>query len=258
MRLKYSKLLTFLVIVTNIFLCYFTWKLFMVSETARPIDIVASAAIQDKVVTSLTEKPPKPKDRIQSANKHIKKMITIVFRDFYHFENDLKGSIDSVLALIPTIQILVIYDEEPYPPLEYFANYTAAKNNVRFVNMAFNVRRSGKTLSPIHQIKTKYALILPDSVRMGGRSIIQKMLKEIGSTENLLKDSKVSYGKSPDTKHLDNKNKNMLAIPFASNIKGFSNCCKINLDFSNWTLEYSVRNGTDNCDMVTISVDSNF
>lgn len=250
MRVKYSKLFTFLIIAVNVFLVYITWKLFVrpLSLTADPFrNVIAPPQ------PPTTEKPPqKPRDRIQSANKHIKKTVTIVFRDFYHFDSDLKGSIDSVLALIPNIQILVVYDEEPYPPMEYFANYTANKN-VKFVNLAFDVRRSGKAVFPMYQIKTRYTLLLPDSVRLGGRSIIQKMLKEIGSGTDVMAaaNSKGNVAADKDSTHgKEKKVKQLLAIPFASNVRGYTNCCKLNLDFSNWTLEYNVKNGSDNCDMV--------
>lgn len=197
----------------------------------------------------------KPRDRIQSANKHIKKTVSIVFRDFYHFDTDLKASIDSVLALIPAIHIYVVYDEEPYPPLEFFANYTIMKN-VHFVNLAFDVRRTaasgggGQTMWPLQLIKTRYTLLLPDSIRLGGRVIIQKMLKEIGSGTDVMTDSGKDGSIVADkTTTKEKKQRKLMAIPFASGM-GAANCCAISLDFPNWTLEYSLRNGSDNCDMV--------
>ncbi|KAJ6643290.1 Ribitol 5-phosphate transferase FKRP [Pseudolycoriella hygida] len=239
MRLKYSKLCTLLIIAFNIFLVYYTWKLFIGKTIGRSLKFSNNNAI-----APVTEKS-KPKDKIQSANKHIKKTITILFRDFYHFENDLKMSIESIVALIPSVQILVIYDEEPYPPMDYLRNYTV-RNNVKLMRLGFDINKSAKFMSPIFQIRTKYVLILPDSVRLGGRSIIQKMLKEMGSTESHIDDASEKAIKKENSVRGP---KNMLVVPFASNVRDFSSCCSINLDFANWTIEYSVINGSTHCDM---------
>lgn len=241
MRLKYSKLCTLLIIAFNIFLVYYTWKLFIGKTIGKSMKFANTNPI-----APVTEKP-KPKDRIQSTNKHIKKTITVIFRDFYHFENDLKLSIESIVTLIPNVQILVIYDEEPYPPMDYLTNYTV-RNNVKLIRLGFDINKTAKLMSPIFQIRTKYVLILPDSVRLGGRSIIQKMLKEMGNVE--------SHADSANEKTSKKENsvrgpRNMVVIPFASNVRDFSNCCSIKIDLANWTIEYSVKNGSTNCDMVS-------
>lgn len=260
MRLKHSKFLTFSIIVINVFFVYYTWKLFIATDqntTSNSSQEAAAAAIDlanaAAAATTPTEKP-KPKDRIQTANKHIKKLVTIVFRDFYHFENDLRASIDSILALIPTIQILVVYDDEPYPPLDHITNYTI-KNNLKFLNLGFDVKKSLKSMSPLFHIKTKYALLMPDSVRLGGRQIVQKMLKELGNNEDAIKPSMNKDGKNEkvdsagDKQTNQKRSKKMLATPFASS-RVILNCCKLKLDLANWTLEYNVKNGSDDCDMV--------
>lgn len=185
-------------------------------------------------------------------------MITILFRDVYYFDSDLRASIDSVLSLIPSIHVVVVYDGEPYPPLDYVSNYTT-KNNVHFINTEFDVHRTAKSMSPMHLVKTRYTLLMPDSVRLGGRSIIQKMLREIERD-----DVGITFAALPITREKADAESNdrkeglsgekralrMLVVPFSSNIRGYTSCCSLSLDFSNWTLEYSVRNGTDNCDLV--------
>lgn len=266
MRWKFSRILALLVVIVNVVLVYFSWKYLLQSSTRG--DVGVSNAQQQSSVSKTLEiaegkpfpdsaKPSKPRDRIQSANKHIKKMVTIVFRDFYHFDTDLRASIDSVLSLIPNIQIVVVYDGEPYPPLEYVTNYTTSKNNVHFVNTEFDVHRTGKSMSPMHLVKTRYTLLLPDSVRLGGRSIIQKMLREIerndvGTFDGAPKREKEvesSNGRGEEIP-AEMRLRRMVVVPFSSNIRGYTSCCNLMLDFANWTLEYSVRNGTDNCDLV--------
>lgn len=240
--MKYSKLLTFIVFVINAILLYYTWQLFLSDKNSETLGYDGQSA---------SEKIVRQKDRIQSTNRHIKKTITIVFRDFYHFENDLQHSIDSVLNLIPNVQIVVVYDNEPYPPMTFITNYTAIHSNVKFINLSFDVKKTAKALSPVFQMKTKYALFMPDSVRLGGRTIVQKMLKEIEKIENNDADRKKQKmsGGSVDVS-IRTSIRKLVVIPFASNVKTMGNCCRIKMDLANWTMEYSVKNGTDNCDMV--------
>lgn len=248
MRLKYSKLLTLIVFVINAILLYYTWKLFLTDKNSETLGFDGP---------SVTAKAIRQKDRIQSTNRHIKKAITIVFRDFYHFENDLQHSIDSILNLIPNVQIVVVYDTEPYPPMAFIANYSAIHSNVKFINLSFDVKKTARALSPVFQMKTKYALFLPDAVRLGGRTIVQKMLKEIEKVDVSMTDrekSKISEGSGGAGGGVSTSSKSIIrkivVIPFASNVKTMGNCCRIKMDLANWTMEYSVKNGTDNCDMV--------
>lgn len=249
MRLKYSKLLTFIVFVINAILLYYTWKLFLSDRNSETFGYDEQLA---------TEKINRQKDRIQSTNRHIKKAITIVFRDFYHFENDLQHSIDSILNLIPNVQIVVVYETEPYPPIPFIVNYTSIHNNVKFINLNFDVKKTAKTLSPVFQMKTKYALFMPDSVRLGGRTILQKMLKEIERIEKSDDGKEKEKGDNSDgSGNGSGKSiiRRIVVIPFASNVKTMGNCCRIKMDLTDWTMEYSVKNGTDNCDMVTFGID---
>lgn len=264
-RLKYAKLLTILVFLINVILLFYTWKWF-VSESNN-----YSTTVQSKLLKV------KSRTRTYSTNKHIKKVITIVFRDFYHFENDLQHSIDSILNLIPNIQIMVFYEDEPYPPLNFVKNYTTLHSNVKFINLNFDIRKTSKALSPLLQIRTKYVLFAPDSFRFGGRAIIQKMLSEIEKESNqkyvtsttitnsiadIKQNSDIDVSSSDQ--NVDNSikndktgkslNKKILIIPFASNVKTMSNCFRINIDIANWTMEYSVKNTTHQCDMVGISL----
>lgn len=280
-RLKYAKLLTVLVLAVNVILIFYTWKWFLSGDTStNPSKTDAKAA---------HAAGHRQKDRAHTTIKHIKKTITIIFRDFYHFENDLHHSIDSILNLIPNIQIFVIYDAEPYPPLIFINNYTVTHPNVKFINLNFDIRKTAKALMPILQIRTKYALFVPDSFRFGGRAIIQKMLGEMEKKPSNKKDErtasialdtkahdstasgdKVVQGQQANhpsddstdtitntdkTKSIANKTaiKTIIIIPFASNVKTMSNCCRINIDIANWTMEYIVKNDTHHCDMVNFN-----
>lgn len=277
MRLKYAKLLTILVLAVNVVLIFYTWKWFLSNESTNPSTV-------DSKDGSTNGGGQRGGQKAHTTIKHIKKTITIVFRDFYHFENDLHHSIESILNLIPSIQILVIYEDEPYPPLN-FMNVTHP--NVKFINLNFDIRKTLKALSPLTQIRTKYVLFVPDSFRFGGRAIIHKMLNEIekktvlskkvplnavATTKSAIEErnnndamggqqqtdsSSISSDGNANSKNkspiINNKSQNkqkILIIPFVSNVKTMSNCCRINVDIANWTMEYSVKNNTLHCDMV--------
>ena len=165
LRLKYAKFLTVLVVAINVLLIFYTWKWFLSNESTASSTIGIGQRQKS--------------DRTHTSIKHIKKTITIIFRDFYHFENDLQHSIESILNLLPNIQIMVIYEDEPYPPLTIMTNFTQTHPNVRFINLNFDIRKSAKSLTPLTQIRTKYLLFVPDSFRFGGRAILHKMLNEI-------------------------------------------------------------------------------
>lgn len=283
MRLKYAKLLTILVLVVNIILIFYTWKWFLSNESTNP----SAVDSRDESANGGGQRGGQ-KDRTHTTIKHIKKAITIIFRDFYHFENDLHHSIESILNLLPNIQILVVYEDEPYPPLNFMHNYTVTHPNVKFINLNFDIRKTAKALSPLTQIHTKYILFVPDSFRFGGRGIIHKMLNEIekkivnskkASMNTVVATKLASDGSSNDgmggqqqqqtdssggssdgnansdkskAPMANNKTqyKKIVIIPFASNVKTMSNCCRINVDIANWTMEYSVKNNTLHCDMV--------
>lgn len=266
MRLKYAKLVTLSVLLVNVILLYCTWRYLFNEPNGIAIDVVANNIANDK---------SRQKERVQSTNKHIKKAITIIFRDFYHFDNDLEHSIDSILNLVPNVQILVIVDEQPYPPLAFAANLTASHSNVKFIDTKFDVRKSATDLAPIHQVRTKYVLFVPDSFRFGGRAIIQKMLKEIEkeppkqpepmaqdpattdrTADNVQRQRTANSNDANDKIKLNGRlaSTKIVIIPFASNVKTMGNCCRINLDFANWTMEYSVKNDTKDCDMVSYVV----
>lgn len=265
-RLKYAKLLTLLVFLVNVILFFYTWKWFA-SEASDHASSVASKTLNER---------NKAKGRTHSTNKHIKKAITVIFRDFYHFENDLQHSIESILNPIPNIQVMVIFESEPYPPLSFVSNFTAIHTNVKFINLNFDIRKTSKALAPLLQIRTKYVLFVADSFRFGGRSIIQKMLGEIEKTsspatdpiteakrydldvgsldQNVIHNDHNKIVTNNDKSKLPAKspNKKVVIIPFASNVKTMSNCCLLNIDIANWTMEYSVINNTQHCDMVII------
>lgn len=299
MRIKYAKLITLFIIVSNILIVYYTWKYFISINILNDKTLISNSdegrsggggAAQLKFLTTVSSPTRNPKNRIQVTNKHIKKLVTIVFRDIYNFDNDLKNSIECITRLIPSIKIFVIFNTTPYPPLDFITNHTQSKStaNIKFINLDFDVHKKLIDLNPISLIRTKYVLFMPDSVRLNSRAIITKILREfninasntvvaaaaaanevVGGANSAAidEDDFIHDGSKRGDKNKGMVKKNdemngddgkksvvrkILAIPFLSNNRNIANCIKLGLDSVNWTIEYTMINKTDKCDMVNI------
>ena len=216
-----------------------------------------------------------------------------MFRDFYDFDNDLLQSIGSVTALIPGVSVFVIAPELPYPPLDIFNPVPATGgggnqsgraaaggptpawftegSNVRFFHLAYDVTKTLKDTFPVLHVSTRYVLFMPDSVRLTGRGLLSRMLREIDTpsgSELLLQQHQHLLlkqnghggiggagggggggGASFDVNRKPERR--IVAVPFGSNAKGAANCVQLQLDLPNWTLEYVTGNETERCDMVS-------
>uniref|UniRef100_A0A182MPX6 FKRP stem domain-containing protein n=1 Tax=Anopheles culicifacies TaxID=139723 RepID=A0A182MPX6_9DIPT len=221
------------------------------------------------------------KERVQHTNGFLRKSITFVFRDFYDFDNDLLQSIGSVTALIPGVSVFVIAPELPYPPLDIFnpplpvgANNQSSGSrstvpawftegsNVRFFHLAYDVTKTLKDTFPVLHVTTRYVLFMPDSVRLTGRGLLSRMLREIDTPsgselllqqhQHLLLKQNGHVGGSFDLNRKPERR--IVAVPFASNAKGAANCVQMQLDLPNWTLEYVTGNESERCDMQSLKL----
>lgn len=234
MRLRHAKLIILLIVIGNLVLFYYSWRSFLWKSVLDINDPIHPVTEKMKITV---------KDKVKTANKHIRKSITIVFRNFFTFENDLRASIDNILEVVPNIPIIVVHDSVPYPPMSYSSN-TTNENAIKVFHLGFDISKTAKEASPLNEIKTKYVLFMPDSVRLSGKSLLQKILKEVSS--GTTGDERVN--------NLDKSGRKIVIIPFSGNIKSFSSCCQIILDLPNWTMEYIAMNGSNTCDLVKGSI----
>lgn len=238
MRIRISKVLTISVVLINLLIFIISWRYFLTTENdAIPTEFEQQ---HEKLFTI------KPKiDRVQEAKKYLQQTLTIIFRDYYHFDNDLKSSIDHLLAIVPNLKILIISDDYPYPPINIFAsnhliNQTVKpstliyKENVQFIWLSMDITKSASELNPLNYIQTKYALLMPDNFKLSNaRQMFQRMIKSLTSESN------------------KGFRRKILIIPFNTNQRSINYCFQINTDIPNWTLEYEVKNHTNkHCDLV--------
>ncbi|ALC41272.1 CG15651 [Drosophila busckii] len=245
-RLRLVKLLLLGFILANMLFFYYTWNSLFWRRISNALTGGAAEAKAKSVSAKLT-----PKDKTRNANKHIRKSITIVFYGHYNFEQDLRASIDSILNIVPNMPILVLQEagaDYAYPPISLERNLTnGEENTVRFMPLGFDVRSTHEQLNPLAAIRTRYALLMPDSVRLNGKNLLQKILREMNTKLKL----KTKDAPQPQrvTVAPDEIVRQLLLVPFAGNLKSFSSCAQLHLDLPNWTLELDARNDSLHCDM---------
>lgn len=87
--------------------------------------------------------------------------ITLVIREFEDFENYVTATVKSIIDVLPDLEVLIIADQHPYPPLmlKEFAN-------VRLVILQPNADQSWSLSLPQTYIKSHFLLLLPDAVEL--------------------------------------------------------------------------------------------
>lgn len=241
MRIRISRFATVIIVILNFLLFLISWKYFLSSE--QSLQKFTSNPRDEFNLATTT----KSKNRLHELKRFLQKSLTVVLRDFYHFDNDLKSGIDHLLNFIPSLNILIILDETPYPPMNIFrqiqstnqtTNFSTLiyKDNVQFIPLNLDLtRKKASEKNPLSYIKTKYVLFLPDNFKLANaRHLFQRLIKSVDDENN---------AKSP---------RKILIIPFTSSQKIINYCFEINIDIPNWTLEYLVKsnNKSFECDLV--------
>lgn len=207
MRIKLAKFVAFFIVFINIVVVYFTLKLFLSFNPAVNVPVPPGETIKRVI---------KP---------HYNKLVSIVLREFELHENDVTETVKSFITIFPNIQVYIICDYLPYPPLDLiFWNSTI--KNVKIINLAPNLNNAFIEHYPLVYIKTKYVLFVPDSTRLSNRQTLQVLTELI---------------KKPNT-----------AIAAPVGYKTNLNCLKVNVSERTWTLRYeSIREQGELCDAVT-------
>ncbi|KAG5683028.1 hypothetical protein PVAND_012338 [Polypedilum vanderplanki] len=245
MRIRISKFAILCILVINLLLVFISWKYFTTENTLQRNNSYSEPSFSD-IRLETTVKTSR--NRVHELKKFLHKSLTVVIRDFYHFDNDLKYGIDHLLNFLPELKILIVSDEQyPYPPINIFTsiqnpNQTSKpstliyKENVQFLPLPIDITKSSSEMNPLTYIQTKYVLFLPDNFKLSnGRQMFNRLIKSIDDENN---------------RH-ERGIRKILIIPFASNQKHYNYCFQINADIQNWNIEYIVKNSTKNCDLYT-------
>lgn len=154
-------------------------------------------------------------------SRHLSKLITVIFRQFDDFENDVAASVQSFISTFPNMPILVVCDTSPYPPFS-FSNSNESLRNVRVISLELVLNASPEDLNPLSYVSTQYVLLAPDAMRVS-RRVLQRATAAATSTSN----------------------------PMAIGISGSNLICQfIQWHFEDWTLQYSKDNSATLCDAI--------
>lgn len=203
MRFKFVRTLLVLALLGNIIVWYRIWRLFATQNTLRLL-----------TPNIVTPDPP------QKFHRRLARLVTVVIREFETFENDVTSTVESILNFFPTIPILIISNELPYPPLELdFAN--ESMQNVKLINLQPEFNKSYDERNPLFYVRTKFVLFLPDGSRLSTKQIIQETVSQATKL-------------------------GIVSVPVGSVTL---NCINIDLKVKEWSVKFSYTTGNE-CDGV--------
>lgn len=211
MRIKFAKFVAFFIVFVNIIVVYFTLKLFLSFSSGNVPNTPAVIVKKNSVA--------KP------TLKHFHKFVSIVIREFELHDNDVTQTVKSFISIFPNVQVYIICDILPYPPLE-LTFWNNSIKNVKVISLAPNLRLAFIEQYPLVYIKTKYVLFVPDSTRLVNRQGLQSLLSELT--------------KNPE-----------IAVAAAIGYKTNLNCLTVNASSKTWSLKYESNQDINGlCDTV--------
>lgn len=118
--------------------------------------------------------PGKELKPIERNYSSFESLITVVIRDFEHFENDVVETVHSLLKTAPTLRIIIVSNSLPYPPLQW---KSVNHSTITIINLKLEVGGLKEDRDVLHHVETKYVLFVPDSVRPKNRDSFISVLK---------------------------------------------------------------------------------
>ncbi|XP_047031024.1 ribitol 5-phosphate transferase FKRP [Helicoverpa zea] len=164
--------------------------------------------------------PPSPLH--PRSSRHLSKLMTVVFRQFEDFENDIADSVQSFVSAFPNMPVVVVCENTPYPPFPFSVTNETLKN-VKVLSLELKLNALPQDLNPLTQIFTEYVLFVPDSTRVS-RRVLQ--LAMAAAAANPLQGVAVGVGNA----HLI--------------------CQHVQWNYADWTLHYSKDASGKVCDAV--------
>ncbi|XP_041360709.1 fukutin-related protein-like [Gigantopelta aegis] len=156
--------------------------------------------------------------------KNTERLVTVIIRDFEEFDNDVVSTVKSFHDLNSLLNVLVICDKLPYPPLLFDKNFDHSRLQV--VSLTMNPLKNLSFTRPETFIHTPYVFIVPDSTKLAD-------MESLYSAISFLKKS---------------VNFHSLALPVAGS---HLECLLAKVDIKRWTMEYLVDSDTKmGCDVV--------
>ncbi|XP_050402813.1 ribitol 5-phosphate transferase FKRP [Patella vulgata] len=145
--------------------------------------------------------------------------LTVIIREHEEFENNLENTINKLYALSDRMDIVVISDKIPYPPIKH-----TPSDRITFISLEPTIKKSILTTRPERFIRSDFMLFLPDSTSMSSWYDIQQAI------DLLIKSPKLYSA---------------IVLPVSPSQV---NCQKLKFDVKKWTVIYT--DSESKCDMV--------
>lgn len=156
------------------------------------------------------------------SSRHLSKLITVVFRQFEDFENDIADSVQSFVSAFPNMPVVIVCENTPYPPFPFSVTNETLRN-VKVMSLALKLDALPQDFNPLTHISTEYVLFVPDSTRVS-RRVLQLAMGTV--TSGHIHAVAVSVGNSHIT------------------------CQHVQWKYADWTLHYSKDASGKICDAV--------
>ncbi|KAK9892948.1 hypothetical protein WA026_022819 [Henosepilachna vigintioctopunctata] len=183
MRIKYSKLIAFIIVFVNIVLVFYALRLFNHYHK-----FVSGPTIIFQNVK------PEALINYKYSQKNIGKLITVIIREFETHENDVSATVDSILKILPNAEIYILFDKVPYPPINIAAS-NVSSSKVRLMDLTPSLGRTALDSFSLFNINSKYVLFIPDATRLLSKQCIQILLNKAVKNKGAVFVSPVSRNK---------------------------------------------------------------
>ncbi|KAJ2948559.1 hypothetical protein O0L34_g7813 [Tuta absoluta] len=147
--------------------CRLTFKLYVILTIIAIVSIFSYLFSQYKIYPAA---PTLPTNGHPKSSRHLSKLLTVVFRQFEEFENDVADSVQSFVSAFPNMPVVVVCGTTPYPPFPYSASNETLRN-VKVVSLEMRLDAAPHELKPLSYVSTEFVLFVPDSVRAVRRTL---------------------------------------------------------------------------------------
>lgn len=199
--------------------CRLKFKVYLILAIIAIISISGYLFPQFRIYpTPVTTPLPQP----AKTSRHLSKLVTVVFRQFEEFENDVADSVQSFVSAYPNMPVVVVCESTPYPPFPFSATNETLRN-VKVLSLELRLTAAPQDLDPMTHIFTDYILFVPDSTRVLRRTLQQAMAAAISNPSQAIA---IGVGSSRQT------------------------CQLVKWNYAEWTLQYNKDASGKICDAV--------
>ncbi|XP_049877347.1 ribitol 5-phosphate transferase FKRP [Pectinophora gossypiella] len=148
--------------------CRLTFKLYVILTIIAIVSVFAYLFPQYRIYP---ENPATVSSNVHPRpSRHVSKLLTVVFRQFEEFDNDVADSVQSFVSAFPNMPVVVVSESTPYPPFPFSASNETLRN-VKVVSLELRLNASPRELKPLSYVSTEFVLFVPDATRAVRRTL---------------------------------------------------------------------------------------